>query len=222
MRTNPTTVRLWTSACVVLLLHAGFFWWLDWGLSQSVVKPSEAPEAQPLQLISVISDVSTSEPPALAQPPAQPRAAISPAPPQKTTPSPPAVPVQQTPTPDEADAASSEGSTAANSTVSPQPSGATGSAQITKPSSREFAQYNPKPPYPAVAKRLRIQGTVVVRVWVEPDGLVGHGRVAVSSGEPLLDESALTTVLTWRFKPGTVNGVAQGMWVTQPVRFVFR
>lgn len=222
MRTNPTAVRLWTSACVVLLLHGGFFWWLDRGLSQTDLKPRETPEAQPLQMISVVSEVSTSEPPALANPPAQPRAAIRPTPPKTTTPSPPAEPVQQIASPDEAVAANSEGSTAANSTAPPQPSGGTGSAQITKPSSREFAQYNPKPPYPAVAKRLRIQGTVVVRVWVEPNGLVGHGRVAVSSGEPLLDESALTTVLTWRFKPGTVNGVAQGMWVTQPVRFVFR
>jgi len=226
MRINPNNVRLWIPACVVLLMHVGVFVWLDQSGLPTVAPTKQAPELLPLQWVSVLPPPPAIQPTSADKPRSEPAAAKSKAPPAASPiPTPPAVPAAPTPASTESVQASPTPSEAINSapTLEPAPSqGSQGTAQITKPSSREFAQFNPKPPYPALAKRLRIQGTVVVRVWVKPDGSVGHGRVAVSSGEPMLDDSALSTVLTWRFTPGTVDGVAQGMWLTQPVRFLLR
>jgi protein TonB len=91
---------------------------------------------------------------------------------------------------------------------------------VQLPSSRLHQQYNPKPPYPALSKRMGEQGLVMVRVWVEIDGAVSQGSIQTSSGHPRLDAVALSTVLRWRFTPGSVGGTSQAMWVQVPVRFV--
>lgn len=208
-------------------MHIGVFVWLDQSGLPTLAPTKQEPELQPLQWVSVLPPPAI-QPTTANKPRSEPAEAKSKAPPAASpTPTPTQIPVAaaQTSVATESVQASQEPSEAIHSApaLETAPSrGSQGTAQITKPSSREFAQFNPKPPYPALAKRLRIQGTVVVRVWVKPDGWVGHGRVAVSSGEPMLDDSALSTVLTWRFTPGTVDGVAQGMWLTQPVRFLLR
>ncbi|MEY4506990.1 MAG: hypothetical protein RL297_1568 [Pseudomonadota bacterium] len=91
---------------------------------------------------------------------------------------------------------------------------------VALPSSRLHQDYNPRPPYPALSKRLGEQGQVVIKVWVNINGEVTEGSVKTSSGFGRLDAIALSTVLRWRFAPGSVNGVPQAMWVNVPVRFV--
>src|SRR5439155_754882 len=67
---------------------------------------------------------------------------------------------------------------------------------------------NPLPPYPLVARRLGMEGVVLLEVVVAPDGHAAEVRVARSSGYPALDESALTTVRErWRFIPAHRDGV---------------
>ena len=89
-------------------------------------------------------------------------------------------------------------------------------------SAGEGAAYgtNPLPPYPIVARRLGMEGVVLLDVLVAPDGHAADVRVARSSGHPALDESALTTVRErWRFVPARRDGVPVESRVTVPIRF---
>jgi protein TonB len=79
---------------------------------------------------------------------------------------------------------------------------------------------NPQPPYPLAARRLGLEGTVVLRVVVAPDGAPASVVVLQSSGHPVLDSSALETVRTrWRFVPARRNGIPVEDSVQVPIRF---
>ena len=61
----------------------------------------------------------------------------------------------------------------------------------------------PKPNYPGFALRNHYQGTVTIEIIVDAAGAVVSAKVITSSGFPILDESALSTVKKdWRFPPG--------------------
>lgn len=49
--------------------------------------------------------------------------------------------------------------------------------------------------YPSVARKLRIEGTVIVSFVLKPDGLVEKAEILSSSGSHLLDSKAIQTVL---------------------------
>jgi len=91
---------------------------------------------------------------------------------------------------------------------------------IVMPSSSASYLNNPKPPYPAISRRLNEQGVVMIRVLINTDGRAEQTELFKSSGYTRLDDSALKTVSTWRFVPGTTNGVPQAMWFNVPVNFV--
>lgn len=55
------------------------------------------------------------------------------------------------------------------------------------------------PEYPAVAARINLHGSVKIKVWIAPDGSVR--RMDYIGGHPLLAESALKAVHSWRFEP---------------------
>jgi periplasmic protein TonB len=78
---------------------------------------------------------------------------------------------------------------------------------------------NPKPPYPPLAFRMRIEGKVVILTEVLPDGRAGNVRVVESSGNELLDQSALTTVRQWKFTPARKDGVIVTQAVRIPITF---
>ena len=59
------------------------------------------------------------------------------------------------------------------------------------------------PEYPAIAKQLRIQGTVMLLATVGKDGRVEH--VQPVSGPPLLVHSALAAVEQWQYRPYLLN-----------------
>jgi protein TonB len=65
--------------------------------------------------------------------------------------------------------------------------------------------YCPNPPYTEEARKARFQGTVLLEVLVLPDGRASEARVLRGLGMGL-DESALETVRTWRFKPAMGSG----------------
>lgn len=79
---------------------------------------------------------------------------------------------------------------------------------------------NPQPPYPMVARRMGLEGTVVLRVVVAPDGSPASVVVLQSSGHAVLDTAALDTVRTrWRFVPARRNGIPVEDSVQVPIRF---
>src|SRR5438105_2957379 len=51
------------------------------------------------------------------------------------------------------------------------------------------------------------EGTVRLRALVQADGAVRDALVEKSSGSPRLDQAAVELVRTWRYVPGTLNGV---------------
>jgi periplasmic protein TonB len=81
---------------------------------------------------------------------------------------------------------------------------------------------NPRPPYPAEARRLGIQGVVILEVRVNAQGTVESLRIAESSGFDSLDKSALDTVTQWRFEPAYRGGQPVEAVVNVPVRFTIR
>jgi protein TonB len=82
----------------------------------------------------------------------------------------------------------------------------------TSVTAARYAATNPVPPYPYLSRRYNEQGTVVLRVLVKADGTVGALEIASSSGYPLLDRSATSTVRHWRFQPATVDGKPVAEW----------
>ena len=67
-------------------------------------------------------------------------------------------------------------------------------------------KWKPEPPYSKKARRAGIQGTVLLWVVVGMKGNVEEASVVRPVGLGL-DESALHTVRTWRFKPATREGI---------------
>lgn len=76
------------------------------------------------------------------------------------------------------------------------------------------------PAYPVAALRAGIQGTVLLKVLVGPDGKPLQVVVEHGSGNRLLDRAARQHVLAkWRFHPAMRNGHAIEAWALVPVRF---
>ena len=96
----------------------------------------------------------------------------------------------------------------------------TGPAGVQLPSSDADYLQNPRPPYPAISKRMGEQGKVVLRVLIGTDGLPQKVEINQSSGYDRLDRQAQEAVMRWRFVPGKRNGVTETMWNLVPVNFV--
>jgi TonB family protein len=54
------------------------------------------------------------------------------------------------------------------------------------------------PEYPAIARSMNLHGTVKMKIWISSDGTVR--RVEYIGGHPLLAESALKAIKTWRYE----------------------
>jgi len=79
--------------------------------------------------------------------------------------------------------------------------------------------HNPSPPYPPVARKLRLQGTVIVKVFVSPDGEPKSVELENSSGVRVLDDAAVEAVKLWSFVPARRGTVHVAAWVYVPIRF---
>jgi protein TonB len=65
-----------------------------------------------------------------------------------------------------------------------------------------------KPEYPAMARRLQVQGDVVMRLAVDENGKVTGVELVKGIGRGGLDEVAMAAARSARFKPATRNGTA--------------
>jgi protein TonB len=68
-----------------------------------------------------------------------------------------------------------------------------------------LATFLPKPSYPAMAKQIRLQGSVNVQVLIDETGKVVSAKAV--SGHPLLIAECLKAATNARFTPTTLNGV---------------
>jgi protein TonB len=78
---------------------------------------------------------------------------------------------------------------------------------------------NPKPPYPPLAVKMRLEGRVVLLAEVLPGGKAGRVSLETSSGHDILDQSALQTVKQWQFTPARKDGVIVAQVVRIPINF---
>ena len=78
---------------------------------------------------------------------------------------------------------------------------------------------NPKPVYPAEARKRGYHGEVILKVEVLSNGRVGQIELKRSSGHEILDRSALAAVKQWRFIPAKEGENIISVWVNIPVKF---
>ena len=81
---------------------------------------------------------------------------------------------------------------------------------------------NPKPAYPVLAKRMGMEGTVMLKVLVSREGTALKVEVAHSSGYATLDKAAAEAVKNWRFVPARKGDFSVDEWVQVPVAFRLR
>ena len=96
---------------------------------------------------------------------------------------------------------------------------AAGEGATLAPRYRLGAAETPSPAYPQSARRRGIEGRVVVRIEVLPDGRASSAAVVESSGHEALDRAAAQTLQTWRLQPALVNGRPAPAIILVPVRF---
>jgi TonB family protein len=81
-----------------------------------------------------------------------------------------------------------------------------------------IAIYKPEPPYSAEAREAKFQGTVTLVVVVDASGTVTDCKVTKPLGKGL-DEKAVETVRTWKFRPAMRNGAPVAVRVSVEVSF---
>lgn len=97
----------------------------------------------------------------------------------------------------------------------------TNTAAAAGNSSATIAYETATPPaYPIQALRTGVEGTVLLKVLVDPNGKPVQVLIEHSSGSRMLDDAARRHVLAaWRFHPATRDGHAIEAWAVVPVRF---
>jgi protein TonB len=126
-----------------------------------------------------------------------------------------------TETADVADNVSAPVSEPVNSTISGNTSGETGTSSSSGTLRPPQLLHKVEPTYPETARRQSIEGKVVIRIEVSTNGSVSNATIEQSSGQQILDNSALAAVRRWRFVPARDANNAPMLSVTT-VPIIFR
>jgi periplasmic protein TonB len=232
--------RIIMIAAAVLMFHAVAIWALQSGLLMRAVEmvvpvtvlgeiiepPKPAPPLQP--------PVAPKEtPPPVKQVVAKP-AVVKPAPPVPQKQAPPQILAVETPTPNapapvqtSVQSAPVAPVSAPSSPVAAVATPAAVSAQVPSPAPVVKVQpstdaddlYNPNKRYPRMSITMGEQGVVMVRILIGANGLPIKAELQKTSGFERLDQAALEFVMQSRYKPGTLNGVANEMWMGRTVTY---
>jgi len=79
----------------------------------------------------------------------------------------------------------------------------TGAQQVQNEELVRRAKSKVQPPYPDLARKMNLSGTVKVEVLVAPNGTVKEARIV--GGHPVLANAALDAAKKWRFEPASVE-----------------
>jgi TonB family protein len=63
-----------------------------------------------------------------------------------------------------------------------------------------------EPEYPEIAAKMNLHGTVKLKIWISPEGSVR--RLEYVGGHPLLAESGLKAVKTWKYQTAPQESTA--------------
>jgi len=78
--------------------------------------------------------------------------------------------------------------------------------------------YHPNPAYPPEARRIGLQGKVVLTATIDKDGTVQSLRV-IDSSNPLLNPATIDAIQNWRYKPTLLNNEPVEIPLTITVNF---
>ena len=83
-----------------------------------------------------------------------------------------------------------------------------------------IAATHTSPPYPAVARRLGLEGRVSLRLTIQPDGKVSQAEVVTSSGRRDFDEAAQSWIVAhWTYQPAIKDGAPAAAQALAAVTF---
>jgi len=77
-----------------------------------------------------------------------------------------------------------------------------------------------EPIYPKPARRMKVEGIVILEALINREGKVDHLRVV--SGHPLLLVAALQAVSQWEYEPHAFRGEIVPIWTTIALNFSLR
>ena len=224
--------RIIVIAGSVLAFHALAIWALQSGLLMRAVEM-----VVPVEVLAQIIEPPKPAPPPPApvvpkEPPPPPvkQAVVKPTPPVPQTQAPPQILAVETPTPAPNAPATVQVAPAAPvlppsvpvaAVASPAPVPVPAPAPVVKvqPSTDADDLYNPNQRYPRMSFSMGEQGTVMVRILIGAKGLPLKAELQKTSGFERLDQAALEYVMQSRYKPGTLNGVPNDMWMGRPVTY---
>ncbi len=191
---------------IVIAIHFGAYYVIESGLSQAIIEMV----APPVETKIIEEEIQEEEPP-------------PPPPPPDIAPPPPFIP------PPEVTVQVQTSTTAIQAVTSERPPPApppVAAPPAPPPVAVTRAGFDPRRPvrptadfYPSASIRAEEEGVATVDIYIAADGRVTDARIKTSSGFERLDEATLRYVKTWRMKPATRGGVAEGSWVTIPVRW---
>jgi protein TonB len=213
----------WFGLAIVLAVHVGVLVWL---YQQRLVP-------LPRTLEPLFVHFITPEPPPVSKPPEpvkrqppKPRAEkkpppkpVEPPPPQQIVvqapPVTPAEPVAPPPPPPEPAPEPVVEAPPVLAPVAPKPVTLTEELSVSCPG-------RTPPLYPALSRRLREQGEVLLRVELDEQGRVSAARIEKPSGAQRLDDAALAAVRGWRCNPTLREGRPVRAIALQPFNFVLQ
>lgn len=79
--------------------------------------------------------------------------------------------------------------------------------------------YEQRPVYPDIARDSKVEGDVVLLVYIDPSGNVRNAIVQSSPGLPALEEAAKKAAMKCKFKPAKQQGVPVGVWYSIVMQF---
>lgn len=79
--------------------------------------------------------------------------------------------------------------------------------------------YEQRPTYPDIARDSKVEGDVVLLVYIDASGNVRNAIVQSSPGLPALDEAAKKAAMKCKFKPAKQQGVPVGVWYSIVMQF---
>jgi periplasmic protein TonB len=224
--------RIVVIAGAVLAFHALAIWAMQSGLLMRAVELVVPVEV----LAQIIEPPKPIPPPPVVPkepPPPVKQAVVKPTPPVPQKQTPPQILAVETPTPTPAPNAPAPVEiapaapilppsvpVAAVASPAPVPAPTPASGKVVLPMSEGDYLSNPKPPFPAMSKRMGEQGSVKVRIYVGADGLPKKAELQKSSGFERLDKAALDAVMQWRYIPGKRGGVPEDLWMSTTVSFI--
>jgi periplasmic protein TonB len=93
---------------------------------------------------------------------------------------------------------------------------------VVPPSADAQQVNNPAPAYPAISKKLKEEGTVLLTILVTKEGRVAEAQIKTSSGHKRLDDAAVRAIKRWKFNPATQAGEPVDYWYEIDFEFSLR